>query len=101
MATSLIGRRPEEVPGTSLRVNVVAMTVLLGSIALGIAGTVATASAIPVVAMVLVGLVLMQSPQIAQQWERAVVLRLGRFVGLRGPAAPCLNLPARRKRFAR
>ena len=28
---------------------------------------------------------LMQSPRIAQQWERAVVLRLGRFVGLRGP----------------
>jgi regulator of protease activity HflC (stomatin/prohibitin superfamily) len=27
----------------------------------------------------------MQSPQIAQQWERAVVLRLGRFIGLRGP----------------
>jgi regulator of protease activity HflC (stomatin/prohibitin superfamily) len=27
----------------------------------------------------------MQSPQIAAQWERAVVLRLGRFVGLRGP----------------
>ena len=27
----------------------------------------------------------MQAPRIAQQWERAVVLRLGRFVGLRGP----------------
>jgi hypothetical protein len=29
--------------------------------------------------------VAMQAPRIAQQWERAVVLRLGRFVGLRGP----------------
>ena len=27
----------------------------------------------------------MQSPRIAHQWERSVVLRLGRFVGLRGP----------------
>jgi regulator of protease activity HflC (stomatin/prohibitin superfamily) len=27
----------------------------------------------------------MQSPKVAQQWERAVVLRLGRFVGLHGP----------------
>ena len=27
----------------------------------------------------------MQSPRVAQQWERAVVLRLGKFVGLRGP----------------
>ena len=35
--------------------------------------------------MLAVGLVLMQSPRVAQQWERAVVLRLGRFVGLRGP----------------
>ena len=32
-----------------------------------------------------VGLVLMQAPRVAQQWERAVVLRLGKFVGLRGP----------------
>ena len=31
------------------------------------------------------GLLVAQSPQVAQQWERAVVLRLGRFVGLRGP----------------
>jgi regulator of protease activity HflC (stomatin/prohibitin superfamily) len=27
----------------------------------------------------------MQSPKVAQQWERAVVLRLGRYIGLRGP----------------
>ena len=27
----------------------------------------------------------MQAPRVAQQWERAVVLRLGRFIGLRGP----------------
>jgi len=27
----------------------------------------------------------MPAPRIAQQWERAVVLRFGRFVGLRGP----------------
>src|SRR5438132_10099373 len=35
--------------------------------------------------MVIVGVVLMLSPRIARQWERAVVLRLGKFVGLRGP----------------
>jgi regulator of protease activity HflC (stomatin/prohibitin superfamily) len=27
----------------------------------------------------------MQAPRIAQQWERGVILRLGRFIGLRGP----------------
>lgn len=67
------------------RTNVIAIAVLLGSVALGLAGTGATGSLVPLVAMTLAGIVLMQSPRIAQQWERAVVLKLGRFVGLRGP----------------
>jgi regulator of protease activity HflC (stomatin/prohibitin superfamily) len=37
------------------------------------------------VAVVLVGLLVSASVQIADQWEKAVVLRLGRFIGLRGP----------------
>jgi regulator of protease activity HflC (stomatin/prohibitin superfamily) len=44
-----------------------------------------TGSPVPLIVMTALGIVLMQSPRIAQQWERAVVLRLGRFVGLRGP----------------
>jgi hypothetical protein len=32
-----------------------------------------------------VGALAALSPRVAQQWERAVVLRLGRFIGLRGP----------------
>lgn len=67
------------------RVNVIAIVVLLGSVALGLAGTAASGSLVPLVAMAMAGVVLMQSPRIAQQWERAVVLKLGRFVGLRGP----------------
>jgi regulator of protease activity HflC (stomatin/prohibitin superfamily) len=34
---------------------------------------------------VIIGIIAALSPRVAQQWERAVVLRLGRFVGLRGP----------------
>ncbi|MBV8547072.1 MAG: slipin family protein [Acidobacteria bacterium] len=34
---------------------------------------------------IIVGLILMQSPKIAKQWEKAVVLRLGKFTGLHGP----------------
>jgi regulator of protease activity HflC (stomatin/prohibitin superfamily) len=34
---------------------------------------------------VLLGWVLGQAPRVAQQWERAVILRLGKFVGLQGP----------------
>jgi regulator of protease activity HflC (stomatin/prohibitin superfamily) len=35
--------------------------------------------------LAIVGVVLMPAARIAQQWERAVVLRFGRFAGLRGP----------------
>jgi regulator of protease activity HflC (stomatin/prohibitin superfamily) len=66
-------------------INVVAVVVLLGCAALGVAAWAATDNLIPLVGMVVIGLILMQSPRIAEQWERAVVLRLGRFVGLRGP----------------
>jgi regulator of protease activity HflC (stomatin/prohibitin superfamily) len=31
------------------------------------------------------GLILAFSPQVAKQWERAIVLRLGRYAGMRGP----------------
>ena len=65
--------------------NVVAITVLLVVLAPGVVAFVLTRNPSPLIAAAVVGLVLMQSPRIAQQWERAVVLRLGRFVGLRGP----------------
>jgi regulator of protease activity HflC (stomatin/prohibitin superfamily) len=76
-----VPRRLENAP----RVNVVALAILLGSIALGFVALAATGSPFPMIAFVLAGMVGMQSPRIAQQWERAVVLRLGRFIGLRGP----------------
>ncbi|HTM02715.1 MAG TPA: slipin family protein [Vicinamibacterales bacterium] len=38
-----------------------------------------------IIAAVIAGILLAQSPQIAKQWERFVVLRLGKFVALRGP----------------
>jgi len=59
--------------------------VLVASLAIGAAATVVTSNPIPLVVMAVVGVILMLSPRIAQQWERAVVLRLGRFIGLRGP----------------
>src|SRR5437868_257498 len=70
---------------TRPRPNVVAVGVLLLSIALGVLGLMATGNPAPLIVMAVVGIVLMQSPKIAQQWERAIVLRLGRYVGLRGP----------------
>ena len=65
--------------------NVVAITFMLIPISVGVALTVATRWPGFAIAGLILGVVLMQSPRVAQQWERATVLRLGRFVGLRGP----------------
>ena len=67
------------------RLNVVALVILIGCVAPGVWATVAMASPVPAIAMAVLGLILMQSPKVAQQWERAIVLRLGRFIGLQGP----------------
>jgi Membrane protease subunits, stomatin/prohibitin homologs len=67
------------------RVNIVAVAVLVFPMLGGLFATVATENPIWAIAGALLGLVLMQSPKVAKQWEKAVVLRLGRFVGLRGP----------------
>ncbi len=77
--------RREVVSISGPRTNVVAILLLLASIAIGLAGSVVTRNAFPIGLMLIVGAVAMQSPRIAQQWERAIVLRLGRFTGLRGP----------------
>jgi regulator of protease activity HflC (stomatin/prohibitin superfamily) len=39
----------------------------------------------PVLVAIPLGFTLALAPRVAKQWERAVVLRLGRYVGLRGP----------------
>ena len=67
------------------RLNFVAGLTFLAPLALGILATLMTFNPAGVIVGVLLGLLLAQSPKIARQWERAVVLRLGKFVGLRGP----------------
>ena len=67
------------------RANVVSIVSLLVPIAIGAAVTVVTGVPIGIIVGALLGILAMQSPKIAKQWERAVVLRLGRYVGLRGP----------------
>src|SRR6476620_6430369 len=65
-------RGDEDSSGAGPRVNVVGGGMLVAPSGLGMVG-------------IVVGLVLMQAPKVAKQWERGVVLRLGRYVGLRGP----------------
>ncbi|MEI2612196.1 MAG: SPFH domain-containing protein [Candidatus Promineifilaceae bacterium] len=77
------------------RVNVVAIILLLLPSLLGGYLLWWLENPIWLVAGVIIGLIAMQSPNVAQQWEKAVVLRLGRYTGLRGPGlfwiVPFLN----------
>src|SRR5262245_20096646 len=70
---------------TGTRFNVVAAAILLASLAIGLVWTIWIRNPIPVIGMALAGFVGMLSPCIAQQWERAIVLRLGRFQSMEGP----------------
>jgi regulator of protease activity HflC (stomatin/prohibitin superfamily) len=52
---------------------------------LGVLLTVLTLNPFGAILGALLGLIAALSPRVAKQWERAVVLRLGRYIGLRGP----------------
>jgi regulator of protease activity HflC (stomatin/prohibitin superfamily) len=85
MVPVVFGRHSEDAGRRAQSLNVVAITVLLAVLAPGVVAFILTRNPFPLIVAAVIGIVLMQSPRIAQQWERAVVLRLGRFVGLRGP----------------
>ncbi len=72
-------------PRRGPRLNIVGVGVLLFFVALGLALLASSGNPIPMIVSVLIGIVAAQSPQIAQQWDRAIVLRLGRYHALKGP----------------
>jgi regulator of protease activity HflC (stomatin/prohibitin superfamily) len=65
--------------------NVVAFALLVTSIVIGVTATIRLQHPAPAILGLITGLVLLQAPKIAQQWERAIVLRLGRYQGMQGP----------------
>src|SRR5215203_2467764 len=67
------------------RINIVAVAILIASVVIGAGLSAVLSSPIPLIVMLPIGAVAMQSPRVAKQWERGVWLRLGRYVGLRGP----------------
>ena len=72
-------------PATPTQFNVVAVAVFAVIAGAGLVITLKTNNPYGAIAGALLGFTAAQSPRVVQQWERAVVLRLGRFVGLRGP----------------
>ena len=83
--TSLIQTRNNLPAVNTPRLNVVSAVVFLVPLLLGALATWMTFNPAGVIAGIILGALLAQSPKIARQWERAVMLRLGRYVGLRGP----------------
>ena len=65
--------------------NVVAVFILAIAGGAGVLLSVRSGDPLPAIVGVGLGLIAMQSPKIAQQWERAIVLRLGRFHSMQGP----------------
>jgi len=83
--TSLIQTR-SNVPATETpRINVVSVVTLITPLLLGALVTWLTFNPVGVIAGLILGLLLSHAPKVARQWDRAVVLRLGKYVGLRGP----------------
>jgi len=81
----LAARRAARASRPQGRANVVAFAILLFSIVIGILMTASSKNPAWIFIWVVVGVFFSQSPKIAKQWERAVVLRLGKYTGLRGP----------------
>jgi regulator of protease activity HflC (stomatin/prohibitin superfamily) len=75
-------RRPAPDPP---RINVVSVLILAVCLCLGVGGIFLTDKPWPLIGAIVVGLIAALSPKVAQQWERAIVLRLGNYIGMRGP----------------
>ena len=81
---SIIKERKREAPNPP-RLNVVSALALIVPLGLGILTSALTDNPIGAIAGALLGAIAAMSPRVAKQWEHAVVLRLGRYIGLRGP----------------
>jgi regulator of protease activity HflC (stomatin/prohibitin superfamily) len=71
--------------GKKNQVSGVAVALFAASVASGIGITAAVGNRAPLLAGLLIGVYLLFSIKIADQWEKVAVLRLGRYIGLRGP----------------
>jgi regulator of protease activity HflC (stomatin/prohibitin superfamily) len=85
MSNGMVVASKRNVQPAKVRFNFISSTILGIGAAIGLGAMALVGSPVWLVIGAVVGAALAQSPKVAQQWERAVVLRLGRYVGLRGP----------------
>ena len=72
-------------PARAPRLNVIGALIFILFLGAGAASSAASKNPLAAIAGSVLGLLLGAAPRIANQWERAVVLRLGKYRGLRGP----------------
>src|SRR5437879_11568235 len=82
---SLMETRSNLPAPTAPRLNFVSVLAFLAPVALGGLTTLWTLNPGGALVAGLWEWLLAQAPKIARQWERAVILRLGKYIGLRGP----------------
>jgi uncharacterized membrane protein YqiK len=68
-----------------VQISAVGKAVFLICLALGFAPTIFYKNPAPVLIGLAIGLYFLFAIRVAEQWEKAAVLRLGRYIGLRGP----------------
>jgi regulator of protease activity HflC (stomatin/prohibitin superfamily) len=67
------------------QINGAAMALFVVSVAVGFGITAVIGNRIPLFIGIALGIYLLFSIKVADQWEKVAVLRLGRYIGLRGP----------------
>ena len=85
MSLTLMKRRGEDSPSARLQISSIGVAVFMICMAAGFGPTVYYSHPAPLIAGAVVGLYFLFSIKVAEQWQKAAVLRLGRYVGLRGP----------------
>jgi regulator of protease activity HflC (stomatin/prohibitin superfamily) len=68
-----------------VRLNRVAVTAFFLSLAVGFVASALLKNGLPLIAGGIIGVYLLFAIKVVQQWEKVALLRLGRYVGLRGP----------------
>jgi regulator of protease activity HflC (stomatin/prohibitin superfamily) len=70
---------------SQVRFNILSVLLFLAPAVIGILMTKALDNPMYAIGGIIAGIILAQAPKVAKQWERAVILRFGKYVGLRGP----------------
>ncbi len=85
MGPLTIARASSRNSAARAQISAVGRGVFLICLALGIAPTILLKNPAPVLIGLAIGIYFLFAIRVAEQWEKAAVLRLGRYIGLRGP----------------